>query len=152
MKGAQVLVGVMRKEELGALLESLKKSKLDPRIVTHPGLTYQNVLATLPASDDQGVAVVDIGHERTSMAIGRAGGPVDFARTFMGGGLAPTKALSNEFKIGIPEAQSWKETHGAVGTEVGAPTPSVPPAPSCAPCSLSFVSCARAASRPTPRR
>lgn len=121
VKGAQVLVGVMRKEELGVLLESLKKSKLDPRIVTHPGLTYQNVLATLPASDDQGVAVIDIGHERTSMAIGRAGGPVDFARTFMGGGMALTKALSNEFKIGIPEAESWKETHGAVGSEVVGP-------------------------------
>lgn len=121
VKGAQVLVGVMRKQELASLLESLKKSKLDPRVVTHPGLTYQNVLATLPQTSDEGVAVVDIGHERTSMAIGRAGGPVDFARTFMGGGLALTKALSNEFQIGLPEAQSWKETHGAVGTEVVGP-------------------------------
>lgn len=121
VKGAQVLVGVMRKPELASLLESLKKSKLDPRVVTHPGLTYQNVLATLPPASDEGVAVVDIGHERTSMAIGRAGGPVDFARTFMGGGLALTKALSNEFQIGLPEAQSWKETHGAVGSEVVGP-------------------------------
>lgn len=122
VKGAQVLVGVVRKEELGALLESLKRSKLDPRIVTHPGLAYQNVLATLPpTADDQGVAVIDLGHERTSIAIGKAGGPVDFARTFMGGGLGLTKALANEFKIPLAEAQTWKETHGAVGAEVVGP-------------------------------
>jgi general secretion pathway protein L len=120
VKGAQVLVGVVRKEELAALLESLKKQKLDPRIVTHPGLALQNVLATLPA-DEQAVAIVDLGHERTSIAIGRAGGPVDFARTFTGGGLALSKALSNEFKIPLAEAQSWKETHGAVGAEVVGP-------------------------------
>lgn len=121
VKGAQVLVGVVKKDELGALLESLKKSKLDPRIITHPGLAYQNVLATLPPSDDEVVAILDIGHERTSIAIGRSGGPVDFARTFMGGGLALSKALSTEFAIPLPEAQGWKEAHGAVGAEVVGP-------------------------------
>lgn len=121
VKGAQVLVGVVRKEELSGLLESLKKQKLDPRIVTHPGLALQNVLATLPAADDQAVAVIELGHERTSLAIGRPGGPVDFARTFTGGGLALSKALATEFKIPLAEAQTWKETHGAVGAEVVGP-------------------------------
>lgn len=120
VKGAQVVVGVLRKEELGGLLEALKKSKLDPRIVTHPGLAYQNVLATLPASEDA-VAIVDLGHERTSLAIGRPGGPVDFARTFLGGGLALSKAVAAEFKIPLSEAQGWKEAHGAVGGEVVGP-------------------------------
>lgn len=119
VKGAQVLVGVVKKQELTSLLELLKTAKLDPRVVTHPGLTYQNVLATLPAEPgDEAVAVVDLGHERCSLAIGKAGGPVDFARTFIGGGLALSKALSAEFQIPLAEAQSWKEAHGAVGTEV----------------------------------
>ncbi|MCU0696143.1 MAG: pilus assembly protein PilM [Myxococcaceae bacterium] len=122
VKGAQVLVGVLKKQELAGLLDQLKASKLDPRIVTHPGLTYQNVLATLPAADvDEAVAVLDLGHERCSLAIGKSGGPVDFARTFIGGGLALTKALAAEFQIPLPEAQTWKEAHGAVGGEVVGP-------------------------------
>jgi general secretion pathway protein L len=122
VKGAQVLVGVLKRSELSALLESLKKSKLEPRVVTHSGLTYQNVLNTMPPPvGDEGVAVVDLGHERISLAIGKAGGPVDFARMFMGGGLSLTKALAAEFKIPFAEAQTWKENHGAVGTEVVGP-------------------------------
>jgi general secretion pathway protein L len=122
VKGAQVLVGVLKKQELAGLLDQLKAAKLDPRIVTHPGLTYQNVLATMPAAEaDEAVAVLDLGHERCSLAIGKAGGPVDFARTFIGGGLALTKALSTEFQIPLAEAQTWKEAHGAVGGEVVGP-------------------------------
>ncbi|MBE2253619.1 MAG: pilus assembly protein PilM [Myxococcus sp.] len=122
VKGAQVLVGVVKRAELEGLLESLKKSKLDPRVVTHPGLTYQNVLSTVETSaDDEGVAVVDLGHERVSLAIGKPGGPVDFARMFMGGGLALSKALAAEFQIPLAEAQTWKESHGAVGAEVVGP-------------------------------
>jgi general secretion pathway protein L len=121
-KSAQVLVGVVKKDELGNLLTMLKKHKLDPRVVTHPGLTYQNILATLiPPESDESVAIIDLGHERCSLAIGRAGGPVDFARTFWGGGLALTKALAAEFQIPFAEAQSWKESHGALGTEVVGP-------------------------------
>jgi general secretion pathway protein L len=43
---------------------------------------------------------------------------VEFARTFAGGGWSLTRALSNEFKISLADAQAWKEEHGAVGTEV----------------------------------
>ncbi|MCA3014714.1 MAG: pilus assembly protein PilM [Myxococcaceae bacterium] len=122
LKGAQVLVGVLKKLELAGLLEQLRAAKLEPRVVTHPGLVYQGVLAALPASEaDEAVAVVDLGHERCSLAIGKPGGTVDFARTFIGGGLALSKALATEFQIPLAEAQSWKEAHGAVGAEVVGP-------------------------------
>lgn len=121
-KGAQVLVGVVKRDDLSPLLDTLKRSKVDPRVVTHPGLAYQNVLGLLPqVTDEEGVAVVDLGHERVCLAIGKAGGQVDFARMFMGGGLALSKALAAEFQIPLAEAQSWKETHGAVGAEVVGP-------------------------------
>ncbi|MEW6434050.1 MAG: pilus assembly protein PilM [Myxococcota bacterium] len=122
--GSSLLVGVMKKAELAPVLELLKAAKLDPRIVTHSGLVYQNLIAPLPPSYlDPGaaVAVVDVGHERVSVAIGRPGGAVEHARTFAGGGLALTKALAKEFSIGLEEAASWKETHGAVGDEVVGP-------------------------------
>ena len=115
--------GVVKKNELARLLEVLKDAKLDPRIVTHPGLVYQNLLANcrLPICQDAAVAIVDLGHERVSVAIGRPGGAVELARTFAGGGQALTKALSAEFKISLADAAAWKETHGAVGTEVVGP-------------------------------
>lgn len=122
--GSSVLAGVVKKTELSPVLELLKAAKLDPRIVTHSGLVYQNVIAHLPASyldPGSAVAVVDLGHERVSVAIGRPGGAVEHARTFTGGGLALTKALAKEFGIGLEEAASWKETHGAVGDEVVGP-------------------------------
>lgn len=122
--GSSLLVGVLKKAELKPVLELLREQKLDPRIVTHSGLVYQNAIAGLPASYlDPGaaVAVVDLGHERVSVAIGRPGGAVEHARTFAGGGLALTKALAKEFGIGLDEAASWKETHGAVGDEVVGP-------------------------------
>lgn len=120
-KGASLLVGVAKKTDLSPVLALLGEHKLDPRVVTHAALVYQNVLASLPADivgHDANVAIVDLGHERCSLAIGRPGGGVEFARTFAGGGWALTKALSNEFKISLADAQAWKEEHGAVGAEV----------------------------------
>jgi general secretion pathway protein L len=121
---SSLLVGVVKKSELSPVLELLKNAKLDPRIVTHSGLVYQNVIAHLPSSylePGSAVAVVDLGHERVSVAIGRPGGTVEHARTFAGGGLALTKALAKEFGIGLEDAASWKEAHGAVGDEVVGP-------------------------------
>jgi general secretion pathway protein L len=117
-KGAQLMVGVAKKGDLDAVLKILQEAKLDPRIVTHSGLVYQNLMATFPANlleADEAVAVLDVGHERCSLAIGKPGANVEFARTFAGGGLALTKALSHEFKISMADAEAWKEAHGAVG-------------------------------------
>lgn len=125
-QGANLLVGVVKKDDLGPLLTLLSDVKFDPRIVTHPALVYQSLLTSLPASSgpenaDDAVALVDLGHERVTLTIGRIGGPVEAARVFSGGGAALTRALSTEFKIPLPEAQSWKETHGAVGAEAVGP-------------------------------
>ena len=121
--GTQLLVGVARKTELQPIIDALAAVKLDPRIITHAGLVYQNLITNLPAGaeTDGAVAMLDLGHERCSLAIGRPGAPVEFARTFAGGGWSLTKALSNEFKISLADAQAWKEEHGAVGSEVVGP-------------------------------
>lgn len=122
--GAQLLVGVAKKTEVKPVLAMLSELKVDPRVVTHAGLVYQNVLAGLPVDSVElgaAVAVVDLGHERCSIAIGRPGGAVEYARTFAGGGAALTKALSNEFQVSLADAEAWKEEHGAVGDEVVGP-------------------------------
>jgi general secretion pathway protein L len=122
---SDVLVGVVRKEELTWLMGLLTELKLDPRIVTHPGVTYQNLFLQMPAafeafSEAEAVAMVDIGHERTTVAIGRPGVGVEFARTFAGGGKDLTRALASEFQTPLAEAHQWKETYGAMASAAAA--------------------------------
>ncbi len=121
-KGTQLMVGVVKKAELETLLASLKDAKVDPKIITHPGLVYQNILSALPPQQlpenpQAAVAIVDLGHERVCVAIGRPGQGIEHARTFTGGGAALTRSLATEFKITFAEAEKWKEEHGAVGDQ-----------------------------------
>jgi general secretion pathway protein L len=112
-KGSELLVGVVRRQELATLMALLNEQGVDPRVITHPGITYQNLLLQEEVADEA-VAIVDIGHERTTLAIGRPGMGVEFARTFSGGGANLSRALANEFQTPVQEAHHWKETHGAL--------------------------------------
>lgn len=126
-KGSELLVGVVRREELTSLLGLLNEAGVDPRVVTHPGITYQNLLMQQPSLfaglDAEAVAIVDIGHERTTLAIGRPGVGVEFARTFSGGGLSLSRALATEFQTPLQEAHHWKEAHGALASAAQAQGP-----------------------------
>lgn len=118
--GSQILVGVVKKTELATLLDALKEAKLEPRVVTHPAIAYQNVLGTLPAEllpqdPEAAVAIIDIGHERTCVAVGRPGQGVEQARTFPGGGLNITKAIAQAQGLSMSDAQAFKELRAAVG-------------------------------------
>jgi general secretion pathway protein L len=125
-KGSQLLVGVAKKDELAPLLGVLKELRVDPRVVTHPGFAYQGLMPMLSAgqlaeSPEGAVAILDIGHERACVAIGRPGAGIEVARTLSGGGAALTRALAQEFKITLAEAETWKEEHGAVGEDAVGP-------------------------------
>ncbi len=125
-KKSDLLIGVARKEEVSGLLETLKAQKIDPRLITHPALAYQNLFLSAPqlfepVQGEEAVAIVDIGHERTALAVGRPGVGVEFARTFSGGGKDLTKALATEFQTPFEEAQAWKETNGALGSAATSP-------------------------------
>src|SRR5215813_4379411 len=100
-KQSDLIVGVARKDELRALLEVLKELNVDPRSVTHPAVEYQNLLLAAPqlfegADGGASVAVVDIGHERTTVAIGRPGSGLELGRTFTGGGGDITRAIDRK--------------------------------------------------------
>jgi general secretion pathway protein L len=130
-KQSDLLVGVVKKDELRSLLSMLKDLNVDPRIVSHPAVEYQNYFLSAPqlfqaTIDGSSVAVVDIGHERTSVAIGRPSSGLEFARTFAGGGKDLTRAIASELRIGLPEAARWKESEAAIGSS--APDPHVAPA------------------------
>ncbi len=112
---SDLLVGVARKEELSNLLALLGELRLDPRIVTHPGIAYQQLLkgpASADLNPEDALAIVDLGHERVTVAIGRAHGQIELARTFAGGGKDLTRALAAELQVGFDEAQRMKEEAG----------------------------------------
>ncbi|MFL5321756.1 MAG: pilus assembly protein PilM, partial [Myxococcaceae bacterium] len=81
-KKSELIVGVIRKPELNSLIETLVESRIEPRVITHPAVAYQSLLINHPAlfgtapgaqpAAEAHVAIIDIGHERTSIAIGRA--------------------------------------------------------------------------------
>lgn len=125
-KSSDLLVGVVRKEEMSSLLALLAEQGIDPRVVTHPGLAFQNLLSQLPqlfdsAPPQEAVAILDLGHERTTVAIGRVGVGVEVARTLSAGGRDLSRALAAEFQTPLPEAHHWKESHGAVGSAAQGP-------------------------------
>ncbi|HZJ55068.1 MAG TPA: pilus assembly protein PilM, partial [Myxococcaceae bacterium] len=60
------------------------------------------------------LAVLDLGHRRTSIAVGRPAEGLLFARTFPGGGRDLSRALAAEFQVPLAEAEAWKERDGSL--------------------------------------
>lgn len=123
---ADILVGAVRREELEKLLATLTAAGVDPRVVTTSALAYQSLLAAgltgytgAPPRDDGAEAVVDIGHERTSVCVAHAGA-LEYARTFAAGGRELTRAIAAEFQVDLPNAEAWKDNEGdvAIGPDV----------------------------------
>lgn len=123
-QGTELLVGVVRKEELRALLEVLVASGFDPRVVTHPALVYRSLFVGRPellvAEAGSLTALVDIGHVRTAVAIGNPGQGLSYARVLPGGGQDITAALEREFGVSTVDAERWKEQDGSLAP-VGGP-------------------------------
>jgi len=111
--GSNLLVGVVKKDELRQLLTLLAGAGFDPRLVTHPALVYRSLFiarpAALPVEPGQPTALVDIGHRRTTVAVGHPGEGLTYARVIPGGGAELTLALAREFGVAAAEAERWKE-------------------------------------------
>lgn len=126
---SDVLVGTVRNEQLAELVATLREAGVDPRVVTTSALAYQNVFAAglgtafAPAAGAEASveAIVDLGHERTSICIGRLGGGLEYARAFVGGGRELTRAVAAEFKVSLADAEAWKENEGDVTLEADTP-------------------------------
>jgi general secretion pathway protein L len=103
-----LLVAVTRKEELAALVAALGRAGVDPRAVLPAAPAYASLLATgavappsAPADGPPIEALVDVGHERTSVAL-LAGGACEAARTFAFGTGQLARGVARE--LGLSEA------------------------------------------------
>jgi general secretion pathway protein L len=123
----ELLVAFVKKDELGALLASLGEAGIDPRAVVPPGPAYASLAAAgalataapagaaeaaapggevtpaVPAAPAAAEVFVDVGHERTSVAVVSAAG-CEAARTFAFGSGHLARALARE--LGIAEADA----------------------------------------------
>ena len=120
-----LLVGVVRKEELGRLLAALGEAGVDPRLVLPAGPAYASLFAAgvvAPVPRPEGAppgaeVLVDVGLERTSVTV-ISGGACEAARTFAFGTSHLARALARE--LGISEAEGDVLVAAAAG---GPPVP-----------------------------
>ncbi len=109
-----LLVAVARKDELAALLAALAAAEVDPRTMIPAGLAYAALGAAgalgIPAEAAEGASatppvevIVDVGHERTSIAV-TAAGACEAARTFPFGAAHLSRALARELSLSDAEA------------------------------------------------
>jgi general secretion pathway protein L len=102
--GSDLLVAVVRRAELSALLSTLAGSAVDPRAVVPAGVALAALLASGAVAPPEGAeadgpgadAILDLGWERTSLAIASAAGGLEAARTFPFGGAHLARALARE--------------------------------------------------------
>ncbi len=120
--GAEVLVATIKKDEIKSLLTTLSQVGIDPRIVTTSPLAYQALLGTVFSSPDSEYpqAILDIGHQRTTLCIGTPNRGMEFARTFTLGGKDLTASIATEFQVSLLDAETWKDHEASVmqGKEV----------------------------------
>src|SRR5512133_3495752 len=109
---SELYVGVVRKEELAGLLAALSAVAVDPRVVlpaapAYASLLGQGILAAEPAPTPEVpapvTAILDVGHERTSLCVA-AGGVCEAARTFPFGAAQVVRALARDLAIPEPDA------------------------------------------------
>ncbi|GEJ55601.1 PilN domain-containing protein [Anaeromyxobacter diazotrophicus] len=121
---ADLLVAVVRKEELAALLAGLAPLGVDPRAVLPPGPALAALfgagvlageLAAAPGEAPPAEAVLEVEPGRATLAL-VAGGALEGARTFPLGAAMPVAALAREVRSTL---RAWRPRGGAAARPVG---------------------------------
>ncbi len=112
----ELYVGVVRREELAALLAALAQVGVDPRVVVPAAPVYEalfgaGVLAGEAAAEGTAGAQVllDVGHERSNVCV-VAGGRCEAARTFGVGLHHVVRSVASDLGASPDEARSMLES------------------------------------------
>ncbi|MCX6118995.1 MAG: pilus assembly protein PilM [Proteobacteria bacterium] len=101
------MVVMTRKNFLKGFLEHLQRVKIDPKVVDVDSLSFYNLAPYLRLDPLDCVAMVDIGHEKTSMCIVQNGVLKMFRSINMGGAFL-TEFLARDLETTVYEAQEVK--------------------------------------------
>lgn len=115
--GSTVLASYAKKSEFVKFLHLMSGSDLDPRFVGCEPVEMVN-LTKLGVLQQQGAcAVLDMGHEKTNVAI-FVDSQLRYARTIMIGGQDLTRSIAESLNIPPAEAEKMKVEMGRVGIEM----------------------------------
>lgn len=102
-----VMVVMTRKNFLRSFLDHLHHVNIDPKLVDVDSLSFYNLAPYLRLEPNECAAMVDIGHEKTSVCIVQSG-LLKMFRSINIGGEYLTEFLSRDLECSISEAQSVK--------------------------------------------
>jgi type IV pilus assembly protein PilM len=102
-----VMVVMTRKNFLRSFLDHLNRVNIDPKLVDVDSLSFYNLAPYLRLDPEECVAMVDIGHEKTSVCVVQSG-QLKMFRSINIGGAYLTEFLSRDFELSMQEAQAVK--------------------------------------------
>jgi type IV pilus assembly protein PilM len=108
----RLLAAVVPLKRARDLIEGLADQGIDPREIGVAPLVYRIETGEEPAADEV-VAVIDLGHRRTNVAV--LGDDVRTVRTILRGGRDLTERLAKVGRISAAEAETYKLRDGLAG-------------------------------------
>lgn len=121
--GSNVLAVAARRDVVSTWLDTLKADGIDPRALYAAPVVYHALDIADPAAErDPGrvPAILDLGHQRTNLFIGRDGVAL-FARTITRGGAALTSALAETLGLERGRAEQLKRGEARLVTAGAGP-------------------------------
>lgn len=113
---SQVLVVMVQKKLMASFLDQLSHVHIDPKIVDVDSLSFLNMAHHIPSEPDELYAMVDFGHEKTSVCI-MEGDMLRMFRTLNVGGKYITEVLARDLEISFEESQTIKHELSAIVSE-----------------------------------
>lgn len=116
--GTRVLAAASSLERATAWVNAARKIGVEPRSLVAAPLAYARAVDALLATEGpearaEAIAVVDVGHVRTNVAVVH-GGKVVFARTLSRGGRGVTQAIAKAWNLPWDDAERIKRTQAEV--------------------------------------
>ena len=111
-EGSSVLAVAAKQADVAAFLEALQGGGVDPRSLYAAPVTYRALPVDDPRADEESgkvPAILDIGHMRANLFIGRERAGIA-ARTILRGGHHLTTALAEGMELTADRAEQWKRT------------------------------------------
>jgi len=121
-EGSHLLCAAVDREWFKGFLAELEAADIDPKVVTLDAMAYTHLLACLGDEGPEPVALVDVGHETTSVTV-IEGGRVRTVRTLARGGHHLTLALAAGLDVDYARAEAIKHTRLRVDGHLPADVP-----------------------------
>jgi general secretion pathway protein L len=112
-KESQVVVNLAKREVIREFLEQLKEVGIDPHVVEFNASALFNLVPLLFKDSRECTALIDIGHDKTSLCIFKDQ-KLAILRTISLGGKFITENLASDLELDLDDAEAAKEEFGTL--------------------------------------